>query len=132
MLPAILIYILRSESCTSLRVLLLVLVLPVTNMVFLHQTVHHTRREKTYCKFCHNLLYICFPITFCSRHELKANSVPISTRVMGIPGWHTLHPLDMWTCKIDALCVLSSTDCPNWMISVLPSSVWLHWSLSDK
>ena len=50
------------------------------------------KEGKTYCKFDHNLLCICSPITFCSRHELKANSVPISTQVMGIPGWHTLHP----------------------------------------
>ena len=78
------------------------------------------------------LLYICFPITFYSRHELKVVLAPISTQVTGIPCWHILHPSDMWTCKIDALCVLSATDCPNWMISVLPSSVWLHWSLSNK
>ena len=83
---------LQSESCTNLQVLLPVLVLPVIKIVSLHQTMFHTRRGKTYCKFDHNILCTCSPITFYSVHELMANSVTISTRVMGIPRWHTLHP----------------------------------------
>ena len=92
--------------CTNLHMLLQFFVLPMIDLVLLHQTTLDTMSEIVCFILSHNPPYILFPIASCNRHGLKANWIPISIQEMETLCLHKLHSSHRLTCRTNALCQL--------------------------